>query len=89
MATITAEIDLDNLDADILIEELSDRLSKKKFKRIGAKERASIMDALNDMCISPVVLIKPLFSIEDQAKRDIILEKWNQYTAVQLEAKLA
>lgn len=84
----TVEVELDDFATEDIIAELADRLSKKSFKRISHKERARVMNALNDMSDQSAVLVIPLISIDDQSKKEIILKAWDNNTSFQLEEKL-
>jgi hypothetical protein len=83
--TVDAEIDLDDVDFDDLLEAVKSRIGNRRGKKDELLEM--IISAYEELCCD-VELTLPVASLDDQVKMEHLQSVWQDYTAAEIEALL-
>jgi hypothetical protein len=82
------EVELDDFDTVELVRELTARFRKQKRAGLSTKELKIALDEMADLSTALNVLVLPVTTIDDQAKKEVLEKYWPKYNSFQFEDRL-
>lgn len=83
------DVSLNDFETIELIEEVTKRLHRNRKYYLTGKNLKKAIDAMKDLGAALNVLILPVETIDDQAKKEVLIKYWSELTSCQFEEKLS
>ncbi len=90
MATVSVEVDLDDIDTDDLVSELSDRIRRTK-RMLNGDQKAQLIKEFKELAIDlqfPISHHISIKSLDDKMKLEHLTKVFEKYTSADIERML-